>query len=180
MIDISKVGKKIEQLRSSNNMTQNDLAQKMFVTHQAVSKWERGINLPSIETIVLLTDLFGVSFDELIYDLEVTTENIEELLKTHSRNYLMQNLLESKIDNLSDVFYLFDKNERLQLLHRLVKNNDFEVIEEVWAYLSKSERRYLLSSIMLDIVKTMNLTITLEETMILKKRRTENGRISIR
>ena len=92
----------------------------------------------------------------------------------------MQNLLESKIDNLSDVFYLFDKNERLQLLHRLVKNTDFEVVEEVWAYLSKSERRYLLSNIMLDTVKTMNLTITLEETMILKRRRTENGRISIR
>ena len=43
-----KIGEFIKKLRQDNNLTQKDLANKYNVTYQAVSKWERGLNIPDI------------------------------------------------------------------------------------------------------------------------------------
>lgn len=55
---------KIKQLRKEHNLTQSELAEKLFVTRQAVSLWEQGKVEPSKDTLVLIKDLYGISIDE--------------------------------------------------------------------------------------------------------------------
>ncbi len=65
-MEAAKLGAFIAQLRKEANMTQAELAQKLNVTVQAVSKWERGKGLPDINTLEPLADALGVSIIELM------------------------------------------------------------------------------------------------------------------
>ena len=56
----------ITNLRTQSNLTQEELAQKVFVTRQAVSRWEAGETTPNTETLKLLSKLFNVSINTLL------------------------------------------------------------------------------------------------------------------
>ena len=64
------LGKKIKQLRLKAGFTQEQLAEKMGVGAQSVSKWENSVSLPDITSLPLLAEVFGVSIDEM-FDLSV-------------------------------------------------------------------------------------------------------------
>lgn len=55
----------IVRLRKLNQMTQEDIAEAVGVSRQAVAKWESGETIPDLEKCKLLTELFGVSLDDL-------------------------------------------------------------------------------------------------------------------
>lgn len=65
---MEKVKNKIKELRISKNLTQQQLANELHVTKQAISKWEKGKSIPDITSIELLSSFFGVSTDYLIND----------------------------------------------------------------------------------------------------------------
>lgn len=54
------------ELRTKNGMSQDDLAERVFVTRQAVSRWENGDTIPNTETLKLLSNLFHVSINTLL------------------------------------------------------------------------------------------------------------------
>lgn len=56
----------IFQLRTKSGLTQNELAEKIFVTRQAVSRWETGETMPNTETLKVLSKLFDVSINTLL------------------------------------------------------------------------------------------------------------------
>ena len=56
-----KVGALIKKLRTDNNLTQKELAEKLNVTFQAVSKWENGKSVPDIAQLHEISKLFNVS-----------------------------------------------------------------------------------------------------------------------
>ena len=60
------LGEMISSLRKEKNMTQNNLAEKMNVTDKAVSKWERNLSCPDVNSIPKLAEILGVSVEELI------------------------------------------------------------------------------------------------------------------
>ena len=60
------LGEMISSLRKEKNMTQNDLAEKMNVTDKAVSKWERNLSCPDVNSIPKLAEILGVSVEELL------------------------------------------------------------------------------------------------------------------
>ena len=60
------LGMMITSLRKEKGMTQLELADKMGVTDKAVSKWERDISCPDVNTIPKLAEVFGISVDELM------------------------------------------------------------------------------------------------------------------
>ena len=62
------LGKKIQQLRKDNGMSQEELASKLTLSRQAISKWELGESVPDTENVVQLSKLFGVTTDYLLYD----------------------------------------------------------------------------------------------------------------
>lgn len=63
---MKSIGKTIASLRKNKGMTQNELAEKMNVTDKAVSKWERNLSCPDVNTISKLADILGVSVEELL------------------------------------------------------------------------------------------------------------------
>lgn len=64
------LAEKIFSLRTERGMSQDDLAEKMEVSRQSVSKWETGQSTPDLDKIIKLADLFGVSVDELVREGE--------------------------------------------------------------------------------------------------------------
>ena len=64
---MSNVSKNIYNLRILNNMTQEDLAEKMFVTRQTVSNWENGRTNPDLDSLHALSEVFKTDITELIY-----------------------------------------------------------------------------------------------------------------
>ncbi len=61
------VGKNIKKFRESKNMTQEDVAEKLNVTRQAVSSWETEKTQPDVETLQKLAQVLEISVEELIY-----------------------------------------------------------------------------------------------------------------
>ena len=60
------IGEMISSLRKEKGMTQNDLAEKMNVTDKAVSKWERNLSCPDVNSIPKLAEILGTSVEELL------------------------------------------------------------------------------------------------------------------
>ena len=67
-----KLCEKLVKLRKESGMTQEELAEKIFVTRTAVSKWENDKGYPGIDSLKLLSRLYGISLDELISEEDVT------------------------------------------------------------------------------------------------------------
>lgn len=69
-------GEKIKKLRADNKLTQEQLADMLFVTRTAVSKWETDKGLPGIDTLKLISTTFNLSLDELISDDVVESKKV--------------------------------------------------------------------------------------------------------
>lgn len=72
-----KFGEKVKQLREENGMTQQTLAERLYVTRQAVSKWERGTRYPDVLTVKKIAQVLEVSVDDLLSGEELK-ENVEK------------------------------------------------------------------------------------------------------
>ena len=62
---------KLQQLRTNRNMTQEELAEKLFVSRAAISKWESGRGYPNIESLKTIAKFFDITIDELICGEEI-------------------------------------------------------------------------------------------------------------
>jgi len=72
------LGMMISSLRKEKGMTQLELAEKMGVTDKAVSKWERDLSFPDINSIPKLAEIFEISVDDLMQVKTETKENMSE------------------------------------------------------------------------------------------------------
>lgn len=61
-----KLAEQIKKIRKNENLSQEQLGQKMNVTRQAIYKWESGKGYPDIQNLIMLSELFEISLDELI------------------------------------------------------------------------------------------------------------------
>ena len=61
-----ELGEKLQQLRKTRGMTQEELAEALFVSRTAISKWESGRGYPSIDSLKALSAFFSVSVDDLL------------------------------------------------------------------------------------------------------------------
>lgn len=74
-----EVGRVIRNLRTEAGMSQEDLAEKVFVSRQTISNWENGKSYPDVQSLSLIAGHFGTSIDELVKgDLPMIAERIEE------------------------------------------------------------------------------------------------------
>ncbi len=78
------IGEKISKLRIGNGVSQEQLAERLGVSRQSVSKWEMGQALPQIDKVVLLCELFSVSCDDLLCD---TVSIDEKCVKRHTKYF---------------------------------------------------------------------------------------------
>ena len=82
-----EIGKQIQKYRTELNYSQDELAEKIYVTRQTVSNWENQHTYPDLRSLLLLCDVFDISLDQLVKgDLdemkrEINKEDVEKLKK---------------------------------------------------------------------------------------------------
>ena len=121
MEEEKNVGEVINRLRRNNNMTQQELADKLNVKHQTIQKYEKGIiiNIP-IPTLKQIATIFNVSLYELL-DPDTTFDFSDNKKKEYLRNILLHFFEETTISNE-------DKEELLNFCQKayfkFLKNNN--------------------------------------------------------
>lgn len=88
-------GEKLAQLRKDSNLTQEQLAEKLYVSRTAVSKWESGKGYPNIDSLKQLSKVFNISIDTLLSGgelLDIASE--EENRAKKKRTYLIFGILD--------------------------------------------------------------------------------------
>ena len=76
------IGKNIRQLRTAKNMTQDELAEKLFVTRQTVSNYETGKSRPDVDMLVKISEVLGTDIHQVIYGPEPVklTKDVKRLI----------------------------------------------------------------------------------------------------
>ena len=86
-IDKAKFGAFVAQLRKEKGLMQKELAEKLYVSDKAVSKWERGLSIPDVTILVPLAEILGVTVTELLEcrrlpkDEPMDSQQTEEIVK---------------------------------------------------------------------------------------------------
>ena len=78
---------KLQKLRTNENLTQEELAEKLYVSRAAISKWESGRGYPSIDSLKALAKYFHVTIDELIGTdeiIDIAQQDIKESNKKYT------------------------------------------------------------------------------------------------
>jgi len=146
LLDLIQIGKKLTQLRQAKEFTQDDLAETMYVSHQAVSKWERGIALPSIDNLCYLMDLYTVSLEELLcLEQKIEADNLDELFQNHNREFIIHEVIMNRVKDvtLNDIIHKLSDDERKYALYLLMDQN-LEIGEILWPRLSLNERQLII------------------------------------
>ena len=76
---------KLQKLRHEQNLTQEELADKLFVSRTAISKWESGRGYPSIDSLKVIAQYFHVTIDELIGSEEIVTLAEQDKKETNKK-----------------------------------------------------------------------------------------------
>ena len=94
-MDLIKIGKFIANCRKEKNITQEQLAEKLYITDRAVSKWERGLSLPDAAKMLDLCNILDISVNELLngekIDMKDLNKKTEELLLELAQQEEMKN-----------------------------------------------------------------------------------------
>lgn len=94
-MDPNKIGRIISERRKSLQMTQKELAKKLYITDKAISKWERGLSLPDISTLIPLTKVLNLNlYDLLKGENNMNKKEVEQTLKNtieYSENEIKRN-----------------------------------------------------------------------------------------
>ena len=115
-----EIGKKIANTRKELGITQVELADKMAVTRQTVSRWESGAALPDVEKVFQIATILNVSCDYLLKD-EVEKTGEEKTNNNSAVTRLFQNLVGK---NVKISFY--DDEEDYELLDKVCKVEEIE------------------------------------------------------
>lgn len=91
-MNLAKVGKFITELRKEQSLTQEQLGEKIGVTNKTISRWETGTYLPPADALLALSELYGVSINEILAGKriseqeykQVAEENLLQVMKTSS------------------------------------------------------------------------------------------------
>ena len=124
-MDPKKTGTIISDARKNMNMTQKELADKLYVSDKAVSKWERGLCFPDISVLIPLTEILNISLYDLLRGERMKKSEVEETLKntiSYSNSELKRN--KKKYTIISSIIILGVVILSVLSLIFISKNND--------------------------------------------------------
>ena len=89
---------KIKEIRKISGMTQEELADKLGVSRQTISKWEKGLSTPDLEMAIQFCELFQISLDEFMKEEHMDKKlSLEDIMKINKRNQRQTIILISSI-----------------------------------------------------------------------------------
>ena len=145
MIDFVQVGKKIQEERLKKGLSQDTLSEELCITRQALSRWENGLSAPSIDSLITLSKIFGLSFEEILCLDESPDLDPDNIFAGHDRDFIVQGIIEGRIKvDLEDVFYQFSPSERMRVLIAVREERmNYPVSEDLLSVLSPGERKFM-------------------------------------
>lgn len=91
-MDYKKIGDFLKDLRTKENLTQEELGNKINITRQAISRWERGISIPDYITLLDLSKLYNVTVKEILYGKYIRKNTLIEYL-SNERNKIIKSIV---------------------------------------------------------------------------------------
>ncbi len=145
MIDFVQVGKKIQEERLKAGLSQDTLSEELCITRQALSRWENGLSAPSIDSLITLSKIFGLSFEEILCLDESPDLDPDNIFAGHDRDFIVQGIIEGRIKvDLEDVFYQFSPSERMRVLIAVREGRmNYPISEDLLSVLSPGERKFM-------------------------------------
>lgn len=114
-----RIGKLIKEIRKDNNLTQKDLAKKLGVTYQAVSKWETGKNIPDIAILKKISEEYNIDLDDIL-------EGKKKHKKKDKKKYILPIvLIILLVISFGSIF--LRNNDTLEFKKITTNNNNFKV-----------------------------------------------------
>jgi len=90
---------KLYELRKQKGFSQEELANRLNVSRQTVSKWEVGDSTPDMEKLIAISDLFGISLDELILDKSPTPPPVVQSAKSEVYSEIKTDIKEKVLND---------------------------------------------------------------------------------
>lgn len=91
-MDAKKFGLFLAQIRKEKNLTQNELAEMLNVTDKAVSRWERGVGLPDINTLEPLARALDISYAEIIQSERKTSDDNMDIIPSIEKIHRLEQI----------------------------------------------------------------------------------------
>ena len=136
-----EIGNKIKQLRFKHSLTQEQLAQQLGISAQAISKWENSVSMPDITLLPDIAKIFGISIDELF---DITIEQ---------KFCRIENLMDLENDIDAEVFHEYENFLKEQIRNQENKQRALELLAHLYNHRMESYSRladkYARESIML-------------------------------
>ena len=153
-MNIQNIGKFLQQSRKEKKLTQAYVADELGISPQAISKWERGDNLPDASFFPDISRLYGISIEEL---LNGRKEEVKTFKNNFFDNEVFDNILEklSTIELISDIdlsldFYVYLGNEQKNaFIDAVLDKEDYHLIlDEILPYSNNNHKRQIISEIL--------------------------------
>ena len=105
------LGNRITALRSKHHMSQGDLAERLNVSRQSVSKWETDTSVPDLDKLITLSEIFGITLDELVKgpqtEEEISTKTAENTSHNTTENSIHSNSGKYTDSHAADISYTY-------------------------------------------------------------------------
>lgn len=125
------IAKAILKVRQDNKLSQEQFAEKLGVTRQAVSRWEMGVSVPSIKTLILISEEFDILLDTILKaeDVAEKNENVN-FLPIENRNYGMGYFIIGILGLISLPFFAEWRQTKNMELYKTAYEHSYDYIFE--------------------------------------------------
>jgi transcriptional regulator with XRE-family HTH domain len=155
-LDIEKIGKFLRKSRRRWGLTQGDVAEHLGVSPQAVSKWERGENLPDMAFLPDISKLLEVGVDEILnagLGEEDGSEDLQKLVDTPLFEKILAKIqLAGSLEELDldlDFFVYLGAGQKSDIIFQLLKMKDYHMaLDEILPYSSQVQRSIIVAHIL--------------------------------
>ena len=131
------------------------MAQKIFVTRTAVSKWEAGRGYPSLDTLKILAEFYGISIDDLISNEEIIDI---DLLRQYAKQNILEAIITGDIHSHELQFWLYCMTHNISLEYHYRStsgaNNRFEFILTIEELKNAFQRNKAIDQSLLNAKET--------------------------
>ncbi len=153
----NKIGNFIKELRTERNWSQEDLAAKLYISRQSVSKWEIGQTTPSMSIMIKLAEIFELTLPEIINGERATKDNIEAINSETTKEIIKMHNKTKKITRISSILicilvfaflgYYFFTSYKAQNIYEVTGRSDNFTINNGLFILTKSKVYFTVQNI---------------------------------
>lgn len=153
MLDMKKIGMKIIEMRKKEDLTQMELADKLGISYQAVSNWERGLTMPDITKLPELAQIFNISIDYLL-DYSEEVQVVDELINHSTPKNMVDNISADVYNSLTSIL---KPTQLKEYSLKLSINEDIEILLDSLPFMSREVADKVIERAIKDKVDPIKL-----------------------